>query len=178
MSMKYIYVLLGGMIGPDGILDSIGIEALAARLREWGVVKTYTWTSWEQAGLEMTKVQVGSKVGENKIVLIGYSGGGSRATWLANTRFGDSLSRPMIDLLITLDPSPQHDMKPFRANVLRAVNFYNTMQDLAWPGVGKLGGGALIGAREVEEIKINMPHLAVQTDPGIQDKVIELVKEV
>jgi hypothetical protein len=175
---KYIYMLLGGMVGPDGIFDSAGIEALALRLTPLGIVRTYPWSEWEKAGESMTTTQVGTKIGSNTFILIGYSGGGSRATWLANTRFGNALSRPMIDLLITLDPSPQHDMKAIRVNVLRAVNFHNNMQDLFWPGVGRLGGGQVTGVRAVEDVEINMPHLMVQADPGVHEKVIELVKGV
>jgi hypothetical protein len=175
---KYIYVLLGGMAGPDGFLDSAGIEALSTQLAPLGVVRTCPWSDWAKAGAAMSSTQVGTKIGANTFILIGYSGGGSRATWLADQRYGNALSRPMIDLLITLDPSPVADMRPIRTNILRAVNFHNNMQDLFWPGIGKLGGGQLTGARAVEEIEINMPHLAVQADPKIHEKVIELVKGV
>jgi hypothetical protein len=175
---KYIHVLLGGMQGPDGFLDSAGIEFLALRLAPLGIVRTYPWSEWERAGEAISSTQVGTKIGANTFVLIGYSGGGSRATWLVDKRFDNAISRPMIDLLITLDPSPEGDMRPIRTNVLRVVNFHNKMQDLFWPGIGKLGGGRVTGARVVEEVEINMPHLAVQADVGVHEKVIELVEGV
>jgi hypothetical protein len=49
-------------------------------------------------------------------MVIGYSGGGSRATWLANLP-----AKPKIDLMVLYDPSPTWQMKAIYANVKKAT---------------------------------------------------------
>jgi hypothetical protein len=93
-----VFLLLGGLVGTDGTVTSAGMFHLANMLRELPdtTVTTYNWNNWPDAYKAIL-----ANEGKAKIVVIGYSGGGSRATWLANMP-----SRPQIDLMVHYDPSP------------------------------------------------------------------------
>jgi hypothetical protein len=87
-----VLLLLGGLIGADGTVTSAGMFRLASMLRALPdtTVTTYNWNNWPDAYRAILANQ-----GKAKIVVIGYSGGGSRATWLANMP-----SKPQIDLMV------------------------------------------------------------------------------
>jgi hypothetical protein len=90
----HVYVLLGGVVGRDGYLDSRWMLVLAARIAQipHTVVESYTWADWVSAANSIWALP-----SENtKVVVVGYSGGGSRATWLAN-----SILNKTIDLIVT-----------------------------------------------------------------------------
>ena len=121
-----VFLLLGGLVGADGTLTSAGMFHLASMLRALPdtTVTTYSWNNWPDAYRAILANQ-----GKAKIVVIGYSGGGSRATWLANMP-----SKPKIDLMVHYDPSPRWQMKPIGINVKKALCYHNT-QPLMWvPG--------------------------------------------
>jgi hypothetical protein len=123
-----IYLLLGGLVGSDGSVTSAGMFQLAKMLRAlpYTTVKIYTWDKWVEAYRAIL-----ANEGKAKIVVVGYSGGGSRATWLANMP-----SKPKIDLMVNYDPSPKWQMKPIGTNVKKALCFHNT-KPLMWvPGIG------------------------------------------
>src|SRR6516164_3551478 len=61
----------------------------------------------------------------NKIVLIGYSGGGFAITRVADQLNGNRPRR--IDLLIAYDPSPTWSMKSLGKNVAKAICYCNSM---------------------------------------------------
>jgi hypothetical protein len=73
---------------------------------------------------------------ETKIVLIGYSGGGSRATWIANEIFPRR-----IDLLVAYDPSPAWQMRKLPPSGGKAICYRNTRPLMFGLGGGALGGG-------------------------------------
>ncbi len=100
-------------------------------------------------------------------VLIGYSGGGSRATWVA----GAVYPRP-IKLLVAYDPSPWWQMTPLRDNVERALCYHNNA-----PLMFGLGGGQLTGAAHIENTEISEQHLAVDYDPNLHAHTVEAVRE-
>jgi hypothetical protein len=120
--------------------------------------------------------------GKAKIVVIGYSGGGSRATWLANMP-----SKPQIDLMVHYDPSPRWQMKPIGTNVKKALCYHNT-QPLMWvPGIGSLGGGELVpsaAARDVldtpaiETVDIAEQHFLVQVDQSLHQRTVDAVRSL
>jgi hypothetical protein len=99
-------------------------------------------------------------------VVIGYSGGGSRATWLAD---GELI---IIDLMVLYDPSPSWQMKPVKDNVKRAICYHNTN-----PMFGRLGGGLLRGPH-VEVGDIAECHLDVEKDLALHARTIAAVKEL
>ena len=80
--MINVHLLLGGMTG--GFLDYPfnlgGMLSLSDRMKKIPqvVVSTYTWGNWQEAANDTTY--------RSGVVIIGYSGGGTRATWLANSR--------------------------------------------------------------------------------------------
>ena len=78
----YVYVLLGGFAGADGYMDSSGMLLLARRIawipHTW--VESYNWADWVTAANRIWALPTK----DTRVVVIGYSGGGSRATWLAN----------------------------------------------------------------------------------------------
>jgi pimeloyl-ACP methyl ester carboxylesterase len=66
---------------------------------------------------------------DDLVIVIGYSGGGSRATWLANLP-----AKPKIDLMVLYDPSPTWQMKAIYANVKKALCYRNNHAFLFWIG--------------------------------------------
>ena len=172
-----VYLLLGGLVGSDGSVTSAGMFQLAEKLRALPrtKVRTYTWDKWVEAYKAIL-----ANEGKGKIVVMGYSGGGSRATWLANMP-----SKPQIDLMVNYDPSPKWQMKSIGSNVKRALCFHNTKPMMWIPGVGALGGGQLVGNvpgfgsrsghGRIETINIAEQHMLVQVDQSLHERTIEAV---
>ena len=174
-----VFLLLGGLVGADGTVTSAGMFHLANMLRALPdtTVTTYNWNNWPDAYRAILANQ-----GKAKIVVIGYSGGGSRATWLANMP-----SKPQIDLMVHYDPSPRWQMKPIGTNVKKALCYHNT-QPLMWvPGIGSLGGGELVAsaaAKEVlatpaiETVDIAEQHFLVQVDQSLHERTVDAVRSL
>ena len=163
-----VFILLGGVEGPDGWLDSAGMEGLGQQLGKLPDVHVsiFTWDQWQSA-IEPIEDTSG------KVVIIGYSGGGSRATYLANALMG----KAAIDLMVLYDPSPKWQMQPIGLNVVRAVCYHNTNPMMLVPMLGELGGGVLTGFG-VETIDIAEQHLLVQADQRLHAETIAAVKKL
>ena len=159
-----VTILLGGMLGPDGWIDSDGMLFLRDDLRKIDgvIVETLTWNEWTAA--------LNNIADDDKTAIIGYSGGGSRATWLAN-----SIHHPTIDLMVLYDPSPSWQMQRIGSNVKRAICYHNTKPDMFVPFIGSLGGGVLVGTN-VETIDIAIPHLKVQFSQSLHQRTTLAVK--
>jgi hypothetical protein len=159
-----IYLLLGGFVGVDGYVTSAGMLILRTMMQGLPNTEcvTYQWGAFEQAAADIAK-----QPRETTIIVIGYSGGGSRATWLASLP-----SHPKIDLMICYDPSPKWQMKPIKDNVIRAITYHNTA-----PFFMGLGGGVLVG-KQVETIDIAENHMAVQFDVSLHQRTVAEVKKV
>lgn len=160
--MIHIFVLLGGLYGIDGWVDSTGMVSLASRLSKMDntVVRTFPWSDFEQVTREVNEVPV-----TDKVVLVGYSGGGSRATWIANS------ARRAINLIIAYDPSPTWQVQHLPSRVKKAVCYYNST-----PMMLGLGGGKLTGDH-VETFEIKEQHLAVQFDERLHEITVARIEE-
>ena len=161
----HVYVLLGGVVGRDGYLDSRWMLVLAARIAQipHTVVESYTWADWVSAANSIWALP-----SENtKVVVVGYSGGGSRATWLAN-----SILNKTIDLIVTYDPSPGWQMLNLPPNVNMAITFQNQT-----PHFFGLGGGVLTGPN-VDRFLIAEEHLAVQFDERLHQITLQAIKKL
>ena len=97
--MLKVFIVLGGLTGPDGYAVSPGMLTLAYRLTPFGQITTYRWTSQREVTRDIANLDP-----NNKIVLIGYSGGGFAITRVAHQLNGKQPRR--IDLLIALRPTP------------------------------------------------------------------------
>jgi pimeloyl-ACP methyl ester carboxylesterase len=173
-----VYLLLGGLVGTDGTVTSAGMFHLATMLRSLPdtTVTTYNWSSWPDAYKAILANQ-----GKAKIVVIGYSGGGSRATWLANMP-----TKPQIDLMVSYDPSPRWQMKPIGTNVKKALCYHNTQPMMWMPGIGSLGGGELVArapgkgdavaGANIENLDIAEQHFLVQVDQSLHQRTLEAVR--
>jgi hypothetical protein len=170
-----IYVLLGGVAdgffglpnGWDGVVDSAGMEALADRLKAVAGVKlvaTYDWGDWDHCINPIV-----ANHGVDKIAVIGYSGGGSRATYLSDDLY---YKKPIsyIDLMVLYDPSPSWQMNPIGGNVRKAICYHNTN-----PMMLGLGGGQLTGTAPITTIDIAEQHLLVQADQKLHQRTIAAV---
>jgi hypothetical protein len=174
-----VYLLLGGLVGSDGSVTSAGMFQLAKMLRALPdtTVTTYTWDKWAEAYKAIL-----ANEGKAKIVVVGYSGGGSRATWLANMP-----TKPQIDLMVNYDPSPKWQMKAIGANVKKALCYHNTKPMMWVPGIGDLGGGQLVGnapgvggapvhGPAIETVKIAEQHMLVQIDQSLHEHTLKAVQ--
>ena len=162
--MIKIVNLLGGLLGGDGWIDSRGMLVLADQLNEIpGVsVTSYPWDNWTSAAFDVAYT-------DGQVAVIGYSGGGSRATWLANY-----VEDHAIALMIVFDPSPADEMRPIGANVAKAICFHNNN-----PMMLGLGGGVLTaapGGPVIEAVPVSEQHMFVQFDQNLRDQTIAAVK--
>jgi hypothetical protein len=161
----YVYVLLGGVAGADGYVDSSGMLLLAGRIafipRTW--VETYNWRDWVTAANRAWALP--SK--DTRIAVVGFSGGGSRATWLAN-----SILHKKIDLLVTYDPSPAWQMQNLPPNVKKAITYQNQRRFFF-----NLGGGELTGPN-VQRFAIEEEHLAVQFDERLHQITLQAIEDL
>lgn len=157
MAMKVI-ILRGGIFGGDGPWTSAGMDALARRIPGASV---YNWSDLFTRVLPV--VQAVPKA--TKLAVIGYSGGGSRGTWI-----GYYADRP-IDLLVGYDPSPASECRPLR-RVAKAICYHNK-QTFLW----MLGAGRYVGAN-VTTYEISENHLAVQNDERLHRITLDALKEL
>jgi hypothetical protein len=163
--ITYVYVLLGGLAGADGYVDSNGLLLLAGRIANipntW--VEIYPWRDWVTAA---NRVWARSSK-DARVAVVAYSGGGSRATWLAN-----SVLHKSIDLIVTYDPSPKWQMQNLPPNVKKAITFENQI-----PFIFGLGGGELTGPN-VQHFLIREEHLLVQFDERLHQITLQAIEDL
>ena len=162
---KHVYLLLGGLQGKDGWVTSAGMYRLRSSLAGLPdvTVTTYDWPSYKKVAADIALLPK-----DDIVVVIGYSGGGAKATWLANLP-----SKPQIDLMVLYDPSPPWGMQVIGPNVKRALCYCNVT-----PAFFGLGGGFLRGRdTQVETVKIYEQHVLVQVDQTLHQRTIEEVKK-
>lgn len=157
----HCYILEGGIWGVDGFVDSTGMVSLANRIKQKFpqiVLETHYWSDYINVEKSILKLPV-----TDKVILIGYSGGGSRSTYVANGVYSHK-----IDLIIGYDPSPTGQMQPMKSNVVRAVTYHNTSILSRLTMVG-LGGGQFSGSSQTQFVKhdISQHHLAVQFNEAL-----------
>jgi hypothetical protein len=170
---KRVFLLMGGLNGGDGWVTSAGMYALRSSLKALPDVEltTYNWKSYKDAYDAIALLPK-----HDIVIVIGYSGGGHKATWLANGYSGVPgryWGRPRIDLMVVYDASPTWAMMPIHDNVKRAINFRS-----ATPLFFGLGGGALVGNTEIETVDIYEHHLLVQINQTLHQRTIAEVKKV
>ena len=161
---KNVYLLLGGLQGVDGWVTSAGMFGLRSSLAALPdvTVTTYDWLSYKKVAEDIALLPK-----DDIVIVIGYSGGGARATWVANLP-----SKPQIDLMVVYDPSPPWGMQVIGPNVKRALCYRNVT-----PVFFGLGGGVLVGRDTlVETVNIFEQHALVQIDTTLHQRTIEEVK--
>jgi pimeloyl-ACP methyl ester carboxylesterase len=163
-------VLLGGVYGGDGWVTSRGMLSLAAGLGKLPgtSAKSYAWDHWQLARDDLVKQHYGKRV------VIGYSGGGMAAMWMAN-RMGTSEN---LDLVVLYDPSPPGQIESVDANTKanNIICYHNTAPHMWFPFIGQLGGGkphvtdtfkGRFYSTDVAEF-----HLLVQSDASLHAKTM------
>jgi len=156
------FVLLGGLFGPDGWLVSRGMIGLASQIQALGIKTSIH--PWNDYGLVVHLAEV-VPVSE-KLILVGYSGGGAHATWAAN-----AIARHT-DLLVAYDPSPSYQVIRLPIRVNKAICFYNSASFMFG-----LGGGRLTGDH-VKLYPIAQQHLAVQYNEELHKITLAAIKEL
>lgn len=176
-----IYVLLGGLQSWDGFATSRGMFGLIGRIKDAGYpVEYWYWSDY----LACYSALMSRLKSDDKLILVGYSGGAAHATWLArgydyrtdvvmlNKKQEYSLPKPRIDLLVSYDASPKNGVFDIsNTRVKRAVCYYNEA-----PLMFGLGGGRITG-NQVEEIPIRMQHLAVQYSTNLHDRTMKEIEK-
>ena len=158
------FVLLGGVFGPDGAVLSAPMISLSRKLHSIPGV-TSSWHPWHQ--WEEVAAQIRAVPADEAISVTGYSGGGTRAIWVAHD------IRPMfIELMILFDPSPKWQMMPVPNNVKECICYWNK-HPFMWP----FGGGKATGDN-VRVEPISMQHAYVQASPRLHEAAINEVREL
>ena len=163
---KHVYLLLGGLQGMDGWVTSAGMFGLRSSLAALPdvTVTTYGWRSYKKVSEDIALLPT-----DDIVIVIGYSGGGAKATWLANLP-----SKPQIDLMVVYDPSPPWGMQVIGPNVKRALCYCNVT-----PAFFGLGGAVLRGrGTDVETVNIYEQHLLVQINTTLHQRTIEEVRKI
>lgn len=158
----HCYILLGGFFGADGFITSAGMYGLKAMLSDIVPCSVYQWADYHSAANAIATDK------PSKVIVIGYSGGGSRATWLA-----DDNHQQIIDLMVLYDPSPRWQMVPIGQNVRKAITYHNKA-----PMFFGLGGGVLTGKTDIETIDISENHIVVQSDIDLHNRTVAAVKNL
>lgn len=162
MSVR-VFIILGGLVGWDGPMVSGGMLALAKQLAPFGTISTHNWSDYVSVITAIREVPLGTAV-----VVIGYSGGGSRATFVAQD------PGVQISLMVLYDPSPKYAMQPIKDNVARAICYRNLNPGWPFTWLG-IGGGQLVGANVVTE-NISENHYSVQYDQALHAQTIAAIR--
>jgi len=169
--MKKIYILLGGVLGGiDGWVDSTGMVQLATFIQQNVPdveIKTQPWGDYMNV---ITAINYDHT--NKKNILIGFSGGGSRITWVANR------VRQPIELMVSYDASLAWEVEPVGENVKHLVQYYNTRNRLLNFG---LGGGYIKAKSDKTKndvYKVKTPHLKIQFNNELHNITLKAVKEV
>lgn len=167
---KRVYLLLGGIQSVDWPLTSRGMLVLPGMIGALAETKTYPWADYMVVEREILAHQ------DDWIGIVGFSGGGAHATWIANgyyetfenrARVGKRGPKPKIDLMVLYDPSPKSGcVDLFDTKVKRCVLYWNQ-----WPLMLGLGGGKPKGP-QVEVVPIAMQHLLVQTSARLHQRTV------
>jgi hypothetical protein len=165
MGKVFIFLLLGGLVGPDGYAVSPGMLVLAHRLGSFGEVSTHNWSAWNDV-----TPRVAALSPADKVVLIGFSGGGFAITEVAQAL--DRSPGHKVDLLIAYDPSPAWSVKSIGNNVAKAICYCNDL-----PLFFGMGGAKLKGSN-VETVSIAVPHPVVQFDERLHRRTIAEVEKL
>jgi len=173
--MKRIYIIFGGVVGVDGVLTSAGLSVLANSLRQFGPVKSYLQQSSYICADDIYR----ESAKNDKVVLIGYSGGSVMATRICNSPLFDRSQ--MIDLLTNIDGSPPGNMQRVGDNVRAILNIYDPHAWIFGGGIvarWKRKGGGMATAPDDTKIKnvaIDIPHLAFQSNAQVYNTIIQAV---
>jgi len=163
----HVTILLGGLMGFDGWIPFVnsGLWNLKDELDTLPGVSTsvFAWNDWQTAG-----AAIEARNRNIKQAIVGYSGGGSRATWLTNQFY-----RVPINSLVLWDPSPAWQMQPIKENVRGALCFHNQN-----PMFFGYGGGKLTGAAPIYTHEISQWHMAVQYSAQLHAWTVETVRNL
>jgi hypothetical protein len=161
--MKRIYLLLGGVSGgeDEAEVDSGGMLVLEKMLAPL-LVTTKPWGEF---------VSLPTPNAGDKLAIIGYSGGGTRAIMWANWR-----RNIPIDLMVLYDPSPEWQMQAIGPNVKSVITYQNSA-----PFEFGLGGGIAKVApnnrvTKIKVVPIAQQHLAVQYNETLHDETVAAIK--
>ena len=181
MTKAHITMMLGGVVqvpffptqdGSDGWVTSSGMLILRSMLLQIPGISFYTttWGKYLDAYRDVAAVPSGVKR-----IVIGYSGGGTRATYLADTK-----PYQEIDLMILYDPSPEWQMLNLWTNVKQVICYHNLnpmMPSLyGWLGGGKANVAEGNHVTKITTKNISEQHLLVQKDMSLHRETVNLVK--
>ena len=165
--LVHVSVIRGGAISGDGT-GSVGMNLVAnsIQLNMPGVqVATWDWGQVEEVHYALSQLSRSTKR-----ILVGFSGGGSRITWIARLR-----PLQTIDLAIGYDPSPIADMRTLRGTkVKKAICYHNNCPNCFW-----YGGGQFTGiAPNIHTKQICEQHLAVQCDRTLHRGTFQAIADL
>lgn len=173
-------ILMGGLLGADGYVDSEGMEYLGKMLVDQGVIakenlSIFTFMHYQDEAESWISGHVAAHSTSDKLVLIGYSGGGSRGTYLTR-----AMGNYQFDLFVAYDPSPKWQMLPVGPNVKNVLLYYNSDPKLYVPFLGSLGGGVITAVDQtrthIETVTIAQEHLLVQENSTLHARTIAAIK--
>ena len=163
---------MGGLFSADGMVTSTGMLGLQSQIEHIPNVQVhrYLWGDFASYCRDAQRTK-------GKLAVIGYSGGGMSATYLAQNKYCKGVK---IDLLIAYDPSPSWNMQPIGRNVRRSICYCNTQKMTVLPlfvGSRRIGGGQLTG-HNVTKVMIRQQHLAVQFDKKLHDRTVKEITKL
>lgn len=153
-----------------GFETSPGVIAMSQRVAGWaGYTSTVReWSEWQQSVDKFNSLPAGVKRG-----LVGYSNGGSLATYVAASGVG-------IDFLIGMDATTWIPPKALDVNVRNAICFWNVNPLSSFPPVGHASYSLTKSNKTTKLLtyKIMNLHGNVDTDPDNQELVYEALKSL
>jgi len=168
---------MGGLYSFDGYATSAGMLSLVSQLGKLPdtKVKWYLWADY----LSCFKDQNNEVSSTDKMILIGYSGGGWRICTVSALM---AKVKEPVDLLVAYDPSPSWNMSLdencLRNNVKHAICYQND-QKLWIPLLGNIGGGRLYPystLTKVDIVPISQNHLTVQFNQDLHARTVATVR--